>query len=103
MQEFYSTFEVSRCLCLSKNLTWEIDKIDIVNTYTVRAHPCEAIFARKKGAPILGPGKQVAAHVRESLGKDPSAGFALNMCGCACCAERAAGSVPLPGGSKLCF
>lgn len=34
MQEFYSTFEVSRCLCLSKNLTWEIDKIDIVNTYT---------------------------------------------------------------------
>ena len=35
--------------------------------------------------------------------KDSSAGFALNMCGCACCAERAAGSVPLPGGSKLCF
>ena len=32
--------------------------------------------------------------------KDSSAGFALNVCGCACCAERAAGSVPLPGGSK---
>ena len=35
--------------------------------------------------------------------KDSSPGFALNMRGCACCAERAAGSVPLPGGSKLCF
>ena len=41
--------------------------------YTVRAHPCEAIFARKKGAPILGPGKQVAAHVRES--KIPAQGL----------------------------
>ena len=41
--------------------------------HTVRAHPCEAIFARKKGAPILGPGKRVAAHVRES--KIPAQGL----------------------------
>ena len=43
--------------------------------HTVRAHPCEAIFARKKGHPILGPGKQVAANVRESKIPAPAQGL----------------------------